>query len=207
MSVVGHSYGGMLAVRSAPGGGYQAAVNVDGIGFRVPGSPMEDLAQDDESTRRLRRRAATQSGDADVDGAELAARRPRQPGWVCSWHLTRSCSGGGSSSGRTGRGTGRRPWTASASCTGRSARELLPTYAATRCRTVTVLADRRDGPSPERVAASERHAELVREALTRLPPTSPARHLATVATGHYPQFEAPSRARHGADHGAPGLTA
>ena len=168
---------------------------MDGIGFRVPGSPLDDLAQDDESddSGDSGGELPPQSGDATWLAAELAAEKAEAAGMGLqlapdselfqrgfqrrpdgSWHRSPTLD----RFGELYRAVGRR--------------ELLPTYAATRCRTVTVLADRRDGPSPEQVAASERHAELVREALTRLPPTSPARHLATVATGHYPQFEAPA---------------
>jgi pimeloyl-ACP methyl ester carboxylesterase len=187
-AVVGHSYGGMLAVVIGARGGYRTAVNVDGIGFRVPGSPLDDARRDtgggdpppqsgDDAWREAE--LATDAEEVASMGLELSPgselfQRGIQLGADGLWHraptLDRFLE--------LVRDAGRQ--------------ELLPTYAATRCRTVTIVAERRDGPTEEHIAASRRHAQMVRAALAELPEKSPARQVEIVATGHYPHLEAPA---------------
>jgi len=182
--VVGHSYGGMLAVAlgAARPTDYRGVVNVDGIACIVDeddgtaSSPEafseEDLATsgDDEWLER--------QIDRDLD--EVAAlrlrldrddeilRRAYQPGGTGRWHrsptLQRLIEINEALDG----------W------------QLLPVYAASSCPTVTVVAERRDAPTEELAAARRDRAERVRTALAGIGAV-----LETVPTGHYPHVESP----------------
>ena len=62
----------------------------------------------------------------------------------------------------------------------------MPAYAASSCRTVTVIAEHRYAPNEDAAASSRRHAEQVRAALV-----AAGAELDSVPSGHYPHVEVP----------------
>ena len=182
-SVVGHSYGGMVAVAlgaSRPGD-YEAVVNIDGLGFAL-GSEDEPEVQ----TEQLPVWDSTTAGDAvwleeqicreveeaaeiglhlDPDGEMV--RRAFQLRDDGLWH----------SSPTTERFV--------EVLRALEARRLLPTYAASSCRTVTVIAEQRQ-TADEAASAVRRHSERVRAALV-----AAGSELDSVTSNHYPHVEVP----------------
>jgi pimeloyl-ACP methyl ester carboxylesterase len=66
------------------------------------------------------------------------------------------------------------------------AMNILPSYARTRCPTVTVVADRRDAPTEAMAEVYRKRTESLVAALRGTPTV-----LDSVPTGHYPHLEAP----------------
>lgn len=183
-ALVGHSYGGMLAVSlgaSRPGD-YRAVVNIDGLGFalapeREPGSHTEELPK----------QASVNEGDAEWLEAEISreveeaasiglrldrdsemVRRAFQLGDDGRWHssptIDRFIEIGHAL----------------------EALRLMPAYTASSCRTVTVVAEHRYAANEEAAESSRRHAEQVRAALV-----AAGSELDSVPSGHYPHVEVP----------------
>lgn len=183
-AVVGHSYGGMLAVAlgaSRPSD-YRTVVNIDGIGFAVDAQGIRESAPEELPDENLANAGDAEWHEAEInrDVDEVAAlglridrddeiiRRAYQlrddGSWIRSPTIPRFAE------------------IASATRT----LLLLPLQAGSSCRTVMVLAERRDGPTEEAVDAVRRHAERVRAALV-----DAGAELDSVPTGHYPHLEAP----------------
>ena len=99
--------------------------------------------------------------------------------------MTRSF-GAPTNAAMTGAGTGRRPRSGSFEINRALNGLRLLLYTASACRTVTVVAERRDAPTEEMAASGRRHAEKVRASLIDI-----GAKLDTVPTGRYPHVEAP----------------
>ncbi|HEU4910834.1 MAG TPA: alpha/beta hydrolase, partial [Actinomycetes bacterium] len=183
-ALVGHSYGGMLAVSlgaSRPGD-YRVVVNVDGLGFAL------DTEREPESqTEELPVEAPVNEGDAEWLEAEISreveeaasiglrldrdgemVRRAFQLGDDGRWHSS--------------------PTIERFVEIGHylETLRLMPAYTASTCRTVTVLAEHRYAPNEEAAARSRRHAEQVLAALI-----AAGSELDSVPSGHYPHVELP----------------
>ena len=183
-ALVGHSYGGMIAVSlgaSRPGA-YRVVVNIDGLGFAVdadpdPESPTEELPSeasvnegDDtwleaEITREVEEAAAI-GLHLDRDGEMV--RRAFQLGDDGRWHSSPSLD--------------RFVETVRAL----EALPLMTAYVASSCRTVTVIAEHRYAPNEEQAARSRRHVEQVRAALV-----AADAEMDSITSGHYPHVEVP----------------
>jgi pimeloyl-ACP methyl ester carboxylesterase len=183
-ALVGHSYGGMLAVSlgaSRPGD-YRGVVNVDGLGFAL------DTERDPESQpEELPEEASVNEGDAEWLEAEVSreveeaasiglrldrddemVRRAFQLGDDGRWHSSPTLD----RFVEIGHFIG--------------ALRLMPAYTASSCRTVTVIAEHRYAPNEEAAASSGRHTEQVRAALV-----AAGSELDSVSSGHYPHVEVP----------------
>jgi pimeloyl-ACP methyl ester carboxylesterase len=183
-ALVGHSYGGMLAVSlgaSCPGD-YRVVVNVDGLGFA-----LDTESEPESQTEELPAEASVNEGDAEWLEAEISreveeaasiglrldrdgemVRRAFQLGDDGRWH----------SSPTIDRFVEIGHFL--------EALRLMPAYTASSCRTVTVLAEHRYAPNEEAAASSRRHAERVRAALL-----AAGSELDSVPSGHYPHVEVP----------------
>lgn len=183
-ALVGHSYGGMLAVSlgASRAGDYRVVVNVDGLAFAL------DTERDPESqTEELPDEASVNEGDAEWLEAEVSreveeaasiglrldrdgemVRRAFQLGDDGRWHSS--------------------PTIDRFVEIGHVLDELdlMPAYTASSCRTVTVFAEHRYAPNEEAAAGSRRHAERVRAALV-----AAGAELDSVPSGHYPHVEVP----------------
>jgi pimeloyl-ACP methyl ester carboxylesterase len=183
-ALVGHSYGGVLAVSlgaSRPGD-YRGVVNIDGLGFAL------DVEREPESqTEELPEAASVNEGDAQWLEAEVSRdveeaasiglrldrddeiiRRAFQLGDDGHWHRSPTIE----------------RFVEIAHVI--DALRLLPVYTASSCRTVTVLAEHRYAPNEEAAASARRHAERVRAALVVA-----GAELDSVPSGHYPHVEVP----------------
>jgi pimeloyl-ACP methyl ester carboxylesterase len=183
-ALVGHSYGGMLAVSlgaSRPGD-YRAVVNIDGLGFAL------DTEREPESrTEELPEGASVNEGDAEWLEAEVSreveeaasiglrldrddemVRRAFQLGGDGRWHSSPTID----RFVEIGHAL--------------EALDLMPAYTATSCRTVTVLAEHHYAPNEEAAASARRHAEQVRAALV-----GAGAEVDSVPSGHYPHVEVP----------------
>jgi pimeloyl-ACP methyl ester carboxylesterase len=183
-ALVGHSYGGMLAVSlgaSRPGD-YRVVVNVDGLGFAL------DTEREPESqTEELPEEASVNEGDAEWLEAEISreveeaasiglrldrdgemVRRAFQLGDDGRWHSSPTID----RFVEIGHVL--------------EALDLMPAYTASSCRTVTVLAEHRYAQNEEAAVSSRRHADRVRAALVAM-----GAELDSVPSGHYPHVEIP----------------
>ncbi len=183
-AVVGHSYGGMLAVAlgaSRPSN-YRSVVNVDGIGFVVDGESGPESSPDEDPDEDL-----VNAGDAEWLEAEIT--RDVDEAASLGLHIDRDDEiiRRVFQMGEDGR------WRRSPTIPRfveiddalRTLR-LLPVYTVSSCRTVTVFAGRRDAPTEEVADTSRRHADRVWAALV-----DAGAALDSVPTGHYPHVEAP----------------
>jgi pimeloyl-ACP methyl ester carboxylesterase len=183
-ALVGHSYGGMLAVSlgaSRPGD-YRVVVNVDGLGFAL------DTEREPESqTEELPEEASVNEGDADWLEAEIS----REVAEAASIGLLLDRDGEmvrrAFQLGDDGR------WHSSPTIDRfveivhvLDALDLMPAYTASSCPTVTVLAEHRYAPNEEAADSSRRHADRVRAALVAM-----GAELDSVPSGHYPHVEIP----------------
>jgi pimeloyl-ACP methyl ester carboxylesterase len=186
-AVVGHSYGGMVAVAAgaARPDQHPVVVNVDGVGFHHAGTPPELR----EAWRRDDQEEAPGSGDDDWLGAQIRSDQRELAGQgitgVSDELLRRSFR-------RNGDGL----WSAvppsayaQQMLAGLRKVDVLARYAGTRCRTVTVLA-RRDGDTP-RDRWMIQHVQVIRDLLALLAPSSPGGEVVEVASGHMIPLEAP----------------
>jgi pimeloyl-ACP methyl ester carboxylesterase len=183
-ALVGHSYGGMLAVSlgaSRPGD-YRVVVNIDGLGFA-----LDTEGEPESQTEEPPAEASVNEGDAKWLEAEVSreveeaasiglrldrdgemVRRAFQLGDDGRWHSSPTIDRFVEISHFLG------------------ALRLMPVYTASSCRTVTVLAEHRYAPNEEAAASSRRHAEHVRAALV-----AAGSQLDSVPSGHYPHVEVP----------------
>jgi pimeloyl-ACP methyl ester carboxylesterase len=183
-ALVGHSYGGMLAVAlgATRPGDYRVVVNVDGLGFALetetepessPELPSGEASVNDGDAQWLEAEISREVEEAAAIGLHLdpdgeMVRRAFQLGDDGRWH----------SSPTIDRfleidhflGTLR----------------LMPAYTASSCRTVTVIAEHRYAPDEEAVASAQRRTEHVRAALV-----AAGSELDSVPSGHYPHVEVP----------------
>lgn len=184
-ALVGHSYGGMVAVSlgaSRPGD-YRAVVNVDGLGFALeseiePGSHTEQLPAAEASVNEGD--AAWLEAEVDREVEEAAAiglhldrdgemvRRAFQLGDDGRWHSSPTID----RFVEIGRFI--------------DTLRLMPAYTASSCRTVTVIAEHRYAPNEEEAAGARRRTEEVRAALVVA-----GSELDSVPSGHYPHVEVP----------------
>jgi pimeloyl-ACP methyl ester carboxylesterase len=186
-AVVGHSYGGMLAVGAAAGrpGSYRIAVNIDGTGFAHPDTPaaLRAVWEAEEDPW-------PDVGDADWMEAELAAdQQELAAAGVPDDVVPVDFLSRGFVVGADGRWS-RRPPAAHYLAVARGLRDLdlLAYYARATCPTVTGLAARRDQPTPELATAAAVHVEAVRRDLQRL---ATAR-VVDLPGGHYGLLEEPT---------------
>lgn len=183
-ALVGHSYGGMLSVAlgARRPGDYRAVVNIDGLGFTLddeesaappdvpPAAASVDEGDDawlDEQIHREVAEAAEIGLHLDPDGEMV--RRAFQPVEQGRWRSSPTL-------GRfleISRAIDTLP--------------LMPAYAASSCRTVTVIADQRWAPDEEQAAIARRHAERVHAALDAV-----GSEVDTVDSGHYAHVEVPA---------------
>ena len=183
-ALVGHSYGGMLAVALAAGrpGAYRVVVNIDGIGFAL-GSKAEPEVQNEQlpvwsgvtagDANWLEAEIEREVGEAAEVGLRLdpdgeMVRRAFQLGSDGLWH----------SSPTTDRFV--------EIIRALEALRLMPFYAATSCRTVTVVAEHPHAANDEAAAGLRQHAGRVQAALR-----AAGYELDSVASGHYAHVEVP----------------
>jgi pimeloyl-ACP methyl ester carboxylesterase len=183
-ALVGHSYGGMLAVSlgaSRPGD-YRRVVNVDGLGFA-----LDTEREPDPQTEELLEEASVNEGDAEWLETEIS----REVAEAASIGLRldhddeiirRAFQLGDDGRWRRSPTIDRFVEIAHAL----DALRLMPAYTASSCRTVTVLAEHRYDPNEEAAASSRRHADKVRAALVVA-----GAELDSVPSGHYPHVEVP----------------
>ena len=185
-AVVGHSYGGMLAVALAADrpGSYRVAVNVDGTGFLHPETPAALRAvwlADEDPWPDV--------GDADWMAAELVAdQQELAAAGVPSADLPDDFLRRGFAIGPDGTWS-RRPPAAHYLAVARGLRDLdlLGCYVRTTCPTVTGLAARRDQPTSELADATAAHVEAVRRDLQQIPTAR----VVDLLGGHYGLLEEP----------------
>jgi len=183
-ALVGHSYGGMLAVSlgaSRPGD-YRVVVNIDGLGFAVD-TEREPESQPEE----LPEAASVNEGDAEWLEAEIS--REVKEAAAIGLRLDRD----GEMVRRAFQLGGDGRWHSSPTIDRFveigyviEALRLMSAYTASSCRTVTVIAEHRYAPNEEAAASSRRHAEQVRAALV-----AAGCELERVPSGHYPHVEVP----------------
>jgi hypothetical protein len=174
----------MLAVSlgaSRPGD-YRVVVNIDGLGFaldteREPESHPEELPKEasvnegdaqwleGEISREVEE-AASIGLRLDRDGEMV--RRAFQLGDDGRWHSSPTIDRFIEIDHALG------------------ALRLMPAYAASSCRTVTVIAEHRYAPNEEAADSARRHADQVRAALV-----AAGSEVDSIASGHYPHVEVP----------------
>lgn len=186
-AVVGHSYGGMLAVALAADrpGGYRVAVNIDGTGFLHRDTPaaLRTVWEADEDPW-------PDVGDAQWMAAELVAdEQELAAAGVPAADLPDEFLRRGFAGAPDGTWS-RRPPAAHYLAVARGLRDLdlLASYARATCPTVTGLAVRRDGPTPELAVATAVHVDAVRRDLQRLPTAQ----VVDLPGGHYGLLEEPA---------------
>jgi pimeloyl-ACP methyl ester carboxylesterase len=182
-ALVGHSYGGWLAVSmgaSRPGH-YRGVVNIDGIGFVDAESgletPPEELSEedlvnagDDEWLETAITRDVDEAASIGLplDPDDEILRRGYQLGDDGRWH--------------------RSPTIARFVEIDQALKTLplMPAYTASSCRIVTVLAEHRDTPNAEAAEASRRRADRARATLV-----AAGAELDSLPSGHFPHIEMP----------------
>jgi pimeloyl-ACP methyl ester carboxylesterase len=183
-ALVGHSYGGMLAVSlgARRPGDYRVVVNIDGLGFALdtdagPESHAEELPQ----------QASVNEGDAAWLEAEIS--REVEEAASIGLHLDRD----GEMVRRAFQLGDDGRWHSSPTVdrfveTVRAleALRLMPAYIASSGRTITVIAERRSAATEEAAASSRRHVGRVRAALV-----AAGAELDSIPSGHYPHVEVP----------------
>jgi pimeloyl-ACP methyl ester carboxylesterase len=183
-ALIGHSYGGMLAVALGAGrpGDYRVVVNVDGLGFALDTEEARPSGTD-----ALPAEPSVNEGDAEWLEAEIS--REVEEAAAIGLHLDRD----GEMVRRAFQLGDDGRWHSSPTIDrfleiGHFVEtlRLVPAYAASSCRTVTVIADHRYGPDEEAVAGAQRRTDEVRVALA-----AAGSELDSVPSGHYPHVEAP----------------
>jgi pimeloyl-ACP methyl ester carboxylesterase len=183
-AVVGHSYGGMLAVVLGERRpiDYRSIVNIDVLGFGMSDQSDSQVAADELSEADLVTEGDSEwlaiqlKGDVEeaesmglhLDGADEALRRCYPLGGDGLWHRSPTIQRFVEIDEAI------------------AAMDLLPAYARTACPTVTVVAERRDAPTDAIADVHRKHTENLVAALRDTPAV-----LDVVPTGHYPHLEAP----------------
>lgn len=184
-ALIGHSYGGMLAVSLAARcpGAYRVVVNVDGLGFSV-----DSEGNPEPQTERPPAEPSVNEGDSEWLEAEISreveeaaaiglhldrdgemVRRAFQPGEGGRWHSSPSID------------------RFDEIVRALESLRLMPAYNASSCRTVTVIADHRHAADEQSAASTRRHVEHVREALVVA-----GTEVESIPSGHYPHVEVPA---------------
>jgi len=182
-ALVGHSYGGMIAVALGAGrpGAYRTVVNIDGLGFALddvaPGPPAAQVPEE----------PSVNQGDAAWLEAEIS--REVAEAAAIGLHLDRD----GEMVRRAFQLGDDGRWRSSPSIDRFreivrtiEALRLLPIYAATSCRTITVIAEQRYAANAEEAAGARRRVDQVRAALI-----AAGTDVESMSSGHYPHVEAP----------------
>jgi pimeloyl-ACP methyl ester carboxylesterase len=183
-ALIGHSYGGMLAVSlgAARPGAYRVVVNIDGLGFSLDteGNP-EPHAESQPAD------PSVNEGDAEWLEAEIS--REVEEAAAIGLHLDRD----GEMVRRAFQLGDDGRWHSSPTIDrfveivrALEALRLMPAYTATSCRTVTVIADQRYAADEAAGASARRHVERVRAALV-----AAGSELDSIPSGHYPHVELP----------------
>lgn len=187
-AVVGHSYGGMLAIGlgAVHPNTYRHAVNIDGVGFhhrRTPPELWSAIAGDDEQEWPDVGDRAWMEAEVLADKQELAAVG------VASEDLSGEIIRRGFVEAADNRWH-RKPPAAHFLALGKSLRELdlLNWYARSTCPTLTVICARRQAPTPEIAAAMARHVDGIRAELE----TVPSARVVDMPGGHYLHLEVPA---------------
>ena len=183
-ALVGHSYGGMLAVSlgaSRPGD-YRVVVNVDGLGFALGPETGPESRTEEEPAK-----ASVNEGDAEWLEGEIS--REVEEAAAIGLHLDRD----GEMVRRAFQLGDDGRWHSSPTIDrfveidhALDALRLMPAYTASTCRTVTVIAEHRYAPTEEAATRARRHTERVRAALV-----AAGSELDSVPSGHYPHVEMP----------------
>ncbi len=183
-ALVGHSYGGMLAVSlgSSRPGDYRVVVNVDGLGFAL------DPEREPESyTEGLPEEPSVNAGDAEWLEAEI--NREVEEAAAIGLHLDHD----GEMVRRAFQLGDDGRWHSSPTIDrfleighALETLRLMPAYTASSCRTVTVIAEHRYAANEEAAASARRHVDLVRAALVEA-----GTELDSIPSGHYPHIEVP----------------
>jgi pimeloyl-ACP methyl ester carboxylesterase len=183
-ALVGHSYGGMLAVllgASRPGD-YRVVVNIDGLGFA-----LDTDSAPEPNPERLPEEPSVNEGDAEWLEAEII--REVEEAAAIGLHLDRDGEmvRRAFQLGEDGR------WHSSPTIDrfvetvhALEALRLMPAYTASLCRTITVIAEHRYAATAEEAASSRRHVDHVRAALV-----AAGAELESIPSGHYPHVEVP----------------
>lgn len=187
-ALVGHSYGGMLAVAAAAErpDDYRVAVNVDGVGFPHAATPQELL----DAWHQGESAADSSWGD---DGW-LAEQVGRDEAMLTS--LGVSAVDAAEPVRRSYRRTADGRWQVVPPADyyhellqGLRGLDLLATYARSRCRSLTVVATQRYASAQMHDRLMTEHVRGILAALSRLP----AADIAELASGHLVPLEAPGR--------------
>jgi pimeloyl-ACP methyl ester carboxylesterase len=183
-AVIGHSYGGMLAVALGTHRPdvYRVAVNIDGLRFAL--APERDREPHPEQWPVA---GAVDQGDAEWLAVQV--RREVEEAAAIGLHLDTH----GEMVRRAFQLGDDGLWHSSPTL-GRFVEieraldvlDLVPAYAASTCRTVTVIADRQYAETAEEEVAARRHVDRVRAALA-----ASGSELETIASGHYAHVEVP----------------
>lgn len=183
-AVVGHSYGGMLAIAlgTARPGDYRVLVNVDGVGFA-----LETSTGLETNAETLPDGDSVDQGDATWLEAEI--RREVSEAAAVGLHLDPE----GEMVRRAFQLRDDGLWHSSPTfhrfveiVRGLEGRRLVPAYAASSCPTVTVIAEHRCATDEQEAASTRRHVERVRAAVV-----AAGSKIHTASSGHYPHVEVP----------------
>ena len=183
-ALVGHSYGGMLAVALGAHRphDYRVAVNIDGLGF--PPAPERDREPHPEQ-----RPVAGVGDQGDAEWLTAQIRREVEEAAAIGLHLDphgemvrRAFQLGDDGLWHSSPTLGRFVEIERAI----ESMDLVRAYAASTCRTITVIAERRYAETAEAEADARRHVDRVRAALA-----AAGSELETVASGHYAHVEVP----------------
>jgi pimeloyl-ACP methyl ester carboxylesterase len=183
-ALIGHSYGGMLAVAlgARQPDAYRVVVNVDGLGFALdvepepqPGSvqPPQAPSVNEGDAEWLESEISREVEEAAAIGLRLdrdgeMVRRAFQLGDDGRWHSSPTID------------------RFDEIVRALESLRLLPAYAETACRTITVIADHRYAADEEAAVSARRQVERVREALV-----ATGTELDSIPSGHYPHVEVP----------------
>ncbi len=183
-ALIGHSYGGMLAVALGAHrpDDYRVAVNIDGLGFALAPEPEREPHPEQQSVAGV-----VDQGDADWLAVQI--RREVEEAAAIGLHLDPQ----GEMVRRAFQLGDDGLWHSSPTL-GRfveiervlGSLDLVPAYAASTCRTVTVIAEHRYAETAEEEIDARRHVDRVRASLA-----AAGSELETVASGHYAHVEVP----------------
>jgi pimeloyl-ACP methyl ester carboxylesterase len=187
-ALVGHSYGGMVAVAlgAKRSGDYRVVVNIDGLGFALGTEGEPSLEGPPEATPEAA--SLNQGDDAWLD-AQIA--REVAEAAAIGLHLDPDGEmvrrafqlGGDDGLWRSAPTLDRFVETVRAL----EALPLLDAYRATSCPTITVIADQRSAMDEEQEAQARRHVDRVRAALL-----AAGSEVQGIPSRHYPHVEVPA---------------
>jgi pimeloyl-ACP methyl ester carboxylesterase len=186
-AVVGHSYGGMLAVglAAARPGCYRQVINVDGLGFHHPDTPpelwsvMEPADQPEWPDVGDREWMEAQVLAEQQELAAIGVATEGLPAEIIRRGFAESADHRWHQS----------PSAAHFLALGGSLRQvnLLESYARSTCPSLTIISTRRHAATPEIAQAISRHVDAIRRDLEDIP----AARVIDFAGGHYLHLESP----------------